>query len=118
MTRHDGLEQIGKICSQNELCVFGVELRDEWSRTPQPVYICSILPTVVFVAVALPLNEVLQSSTEHATVDYRFNFILLFSVDQNGIWRWVTPTSGDRVRRCSQQFDHWEDGVEAAHGLQ
>ena len=33
-TRHDGLEWIGKICSQNELYVFGVELRDEWSRTP------------------------------------------------------------------------------------
>jgi hypothetical protein len=81
------------------------------------VYVRSILPTVVFIAVALPLNEVLQSSAEHATVDYRFNFILLFSVDQNGVWRWATPTSGDRIRRCSQQFDHWEDGVEAAHGL-
>jgi len=80
------------------------------------VYIRSILPTVVFIAVALPLNEVLQPSTEHATVDYHFNFILLFSIDQNRIRRWATPTSGDRIRRCSQQFDHWKDGVEAAHG--
>jgi hypothetical protein len=71
----------------------------------------------VFIAVAFPLNEVLQSSLEQATVDHRFNFILLFSVNQNGIRRWVTPPSGDRVQRCSQQFDHWKDGVETAHGL-
>jgi hypothetical protein len=92
----------------------GIELRDELRR----VYVCSILPTVVFIAVALPLNEVLQPSAEQATVDHRFNFILLFSVDQNGIRRWATPMSGDRIQRCSQQFDHQKDGVETAHRLQ
>jgi len=91
----------------------GVELRDKLRR----VYVRSILPAVVFIAVALPLNEVLQSPAEQATIDHRFNFILLFSVDQNGIRRWATPTSGDRIRRCSQQFDHWKDRVETAHRL-
>src|SRR5882672_10411107 len=91
----------------------GVELRNKLRR----VYVRSILPAVVFVAVALPLNEVLQSPVEQATIDHCFNFILLFSVDQNGIRRWATPTSGDRIQRCSQQFDHWKDRVETAHRL-
>jgi hypothetical protein len=91
----------------------GVELRDKLRR----VYVRSILPAVVFIAVALPLNEVLQPPAEQATIEHRFNFILLFSIDQNWIRRWATPTSGDRIRRCSQQFDHWEDGVETAHRL-
>ena len=41
----------------------------------------------------------------------------IFSVNQNGIRRWVTPLSGDQVWRCSQQFDHWKDRVEMTHGL-
>jgi hypothetical protein len=81
------------------------------------VYVRGILPAVVLIAVALPMNEVLQLPAEQVTIDHCFNFILLFSVDQNGIGRWATPMTGDRVRRCSQQFDHWKDGVETAHRL-
>ena len=71
----------------------------------------------MFIAVALPLNEVLQLSSEHPAVDHCLNFILLFSVDQNGIQRWVTLLFRDQVWRCSQQLDHWKDWVETAHGL-
>ena len=63
-------------------------------------YICSILPAIVFIAVTFPLDEVLESSPEYAAIKDSFNFIMFLSIDQDGVWWWVTLSSWDRIRRC------------------
>jgi len=44
------------------------------------MYIRSLFPAIVLIAVAFPMNKVLQSSSEHATIDNRLNLILFFSI--------------------------------------
>jgi len=57
--------------------VFAVELRCEfWCG-----HLGSGLPGIVFAAVSLPLNEVLESSPVPTTVEYFLYFPLQFSVD-------------------------------------
>jgi len=64
--------------------VFAMELRCEfWSRDFR-----GRLPRIVFTAISLPLNKVLESSPVPMTVEYLFYFPLRFSVDNNG-WRVV-----------------------------
>jgi len=60
--------------------VFAMELRCEfWCRN-----FGSRLPGIVFVAISLPLNEVLESSLMPMTVEYFLYFPLCFSVDDYG----------------------------------
>ena len=60
--------------------VFAMELRCEfWYRN-----FGSRLPRIVFVAVSLPLNEVLESSPIPTTVKYFLYFPLCCSVDNYG----------------------------------
>jgi len=60
--------------------VFAMELRCEfWCGN-----FGSRLPGTVFVAVSLPLNEVLESSLVPTTVEYFLYFPLRFSVDDYG----------------------------------
>jgi hypothetical protein len=56
--------------------VGGVKLCNQLRR----VYIRSLFPAIVLIAVAFPMNKVLQSSSEHATVDNHLNLILFFSI--------------------------------------
>jgi len=57
--------------------VFAMELRCEfWYRNFR-----SGLLGIVFVAISLPLNEVLESSLVPTTVEYFLYFLLWFSVD-------------------------------------
>jgi hypothetical protein len=57
--------------------VGGVKLCNQLRR----VYIRSLSPAIVLIAVAFPMNEILQLSSEHATIDNHLNLILLFSID-------------------------------------
>ena len=57
-------------------------------------YICSILPAIVLITVTFPLDEVLESSPENATIKDGFNFIMFLSIDQDGVWWWVTLVLG------------------------
>jgi len=62
--------------------VFVMELRCEfWCGN-----FGSGLPGIVFSAVSLLLNEVLESSPVPTTVEYLFYFPLCFSVDDYGRW--------------------------------
>jgi hypothetical protein len=56
--------------------VGGVKLCNQLWR----MYIRSLFAAIVLIAVAFPMNKVLQSSLEHATIDNRLNLILLFSI--------------------------------------
>ena len=93
--------------------MIGVELLDQ----PWRVYILGVLPAIVLIAVALPLDEVLESSPKHTTVEYCSDLILFVAIDQDGVRRRPTPMSMDWIRRSWYQFDHWENGVEMAHGF-
>jgi len=60
--------------------VFAMELRCEfWSRD-----FGGGLPRIVFTAISLLLDDVLESSLVPTTVEYLFYFPLWFSVDDNG----------------------------------
>jgi len=65
----------------------------------------------VFIAVTFPLDEVLESSPEYAAIKDSFNFIMFLSIDQDRIWRWITPSSRNRIWGCRHQFDHRKDRV-------
>ena len=73
-----------------------VKLRNQRWR----VYICSILPAIVFIAVTFPLDEVLESSLEYVAIKNGFNFIMFLSINQDGVWWWVALSSWDRICRC------------------
>jgi len=57
----------------------------------------SRLPRVVFVAVSLPLDEILESSPVPATVEYLLYFPLHFSINDYGQWVVFHFPSCDRV---------------------
>jgi len=57
----------------------------------------SRLPRVVFVAVSLPLDEILESSPVPATVEYLLYFPLRFSINDYGQWVVFHFPSCDRV---------------------
>jgi hypothetical protein len=75
------------------------------------VYICSVLSAVVLITVTFPLDEVLESSSENVTIKDGFDFIMFLSIDQDGVWWWVTLSSWDRICGCGHQFDHRKDRV-------
>jgi len=75
------------------------------------VDVCGRFPAVVFVAIAFPLDEILKLPPRYMAVEYGFDFILLLSVNQDRIWRWITPSSRNRIRGCRHQFDHRKDRV-------
>src|SRR6267154_5125632 len=75
-----------------------------------------IFPTVVFVVVAFPLDQVLKLLPEHPAIKYSFNFVVFLSINQDRIWWRTTTSSRNWIRRCRHQFDHWKDGVETTHG--
>jgi len=73
--------------------VFAMELHCEfWCRDFR-----SGLLGIVFVAISLPLNEVLESSLVPTTVEYFLYFPLRFSVDDYGQWVVLRRASCNRV---------------------
>ena len=86
--------------------VFAIELRCEfWSRD-----FGGGLPGIVFTAISLPLDKVLESSPVPMTVEYLFHFPLWFSIDDYG-WRVVLCFPAcDRVVRSRGKLyyvEHW-----------
>ena len=86
--------------------VFAMELRCEfWYRD-----FGSKLPEIVFTAISLPLDKILESSLVPMTVEYLFYFPLWFSVDDYG-WQVVLcfPACNQVVRSRSELYyvEHW-----------
>jgi len=68
------------------------------------------LPGIVFAAVSLPLNEVLESSPVPTTVEYFLYFLLRFFVDDYGRWVVLRVASCNRVvwsRSKLHYVEHW-----------
>jgi len=86
--------------------VFAMELCCEfWCRN-----FGSRLPGIVFAAVSLPLNEVLESSLMPMTVEYFLYFLLCFSIDDYGQWVVLHFASCNRVVRSRSEpyyVEHW-----------
>jgi len=57
----------------------------------------SRLPGIVFMAISLPLNKVLESSPVPTTVEYFLYFPLCFSVNDYGQWVVLHRASCNRV---------------------
>ena len=73
------------------------------------------LPGIVFTAIFLPLDEVLESSLVPTTVKYLFYFPLQFSVDDYG-WRVVLCFPAcDRVVRSQSELYYVEHWMELLH---
>jgi len=73
--------------------VFAMKLHCEfWCRDFR-----SGLPGIVFMAISLPLNEVLESSPVSTTIKYFLYFLLHFSVDDYGWWVVLYHASCNRV---------------------
>ena len=84
--------------------VFAMELHCEfWCRD-----FGSGLPGIVFAAVSLPLNEVLESFPVPMTVEYFLYFPLRFSVDDYGQWVVLHRASCNRVVRGQSKLYYVE----------
>jgi len=79
------------------------------------VAICDRLPGVVFAAISLPLDEVLEPSPVLATVEDLFHFPLLFSINK---YRWrvsIWFMAWYWVLQSGRQFDAIEDRIKLSH---
>ena len=73
------------------------------------------LPGIVFMAISLPLDEVLESSPVPTTVEYLFYFPLRFSVDDYGRWVVLCFSACDRVVRSRSELYYVEHWIELLH---
>ena len=91
--------------------VFAMELHCEfWCRD-----FGSGLPGIVFAAVSLPLNEVLESSLVPTTVKYFLYLPLCFSVDNYGQWVVLHFASCNRVIWSQSELHYVEHWIELLH---
>jgi len=93
--------------------VFAMELRCEfWCRN-----FGSRLPGIVFSAISLSLNEVLESSPVPTTVEYLFYFLLRFSVDDYGRWVVLRLAFCNRVVWGRSKLHYVEHWMELLHSV-
>ena len=75
------------------------------------------LPGIVFVAISLPLNEVLESSLVPMTVKYFLYFPLHFSVDDYGRWVVLHLASCNQVVWGQSKLHYIEHWMELLHPM-
>ena len=93
--------------------MFAIELHCEfWCRDFR-----SGLPEIVFAAVFLPLNEVLESSLVPTTVEYFLYFPLHFSVNDYGWWVVLCCASYNRVIQDRSKLHYVEHWMELLHSV-
>ena len=51
------------------------------------MHLCGILPAIVLIAVALPLDKVLESSPEYLAVPYGLYFIVFLTINKDQVRR-------------------------------
>ena len=84
--------------------VFAMELRCEFRSGD----FGGRLPGIVFTAISLPLDEVLESSPVPTTVKYFLHLPLCFSVDNYGWWMVLCHASCNRVVRGQSKLHYVE----------
>jgi len=91
--------------------VFAMELRCEfWSRD-----FGGGLPRIVFTAISLLLDEVLESSLVPTTVEYLFYFPLRLSVDNNGQQVVLCFPACNQVVQSQSKLHYVEHWMELLH---
>ena len=75
----------------------------------------SRFPGIVFAAISLPLNEVLESSPVPTTVKYFLYFPLRFSIDDYGWWVVLHLASCNWVIRGRSKLHYVEHWMELLH---
>jgi len=91
--------------------VFAIELHCEfWCGN-----FGSGLPRIVFMAVFLPLNEVLESSLVPMTVEYLLYFPLRFSINDYGQWVVLRLASYNWVIWSQSKLHYVEHWIELLH---
>ena len=116
MSQNDGLgmKNVVELCASDvsrSSGVFAMELHCEfWCRD-----FGSGLPGIVFVAISLPLNEVLESSPVPTTVEYFLYFPLYFSVDDYGQWVVLRRASCNRVVQGRSKLHYVKHWIELLH---
>jgi len=91
--------------------VFAMELRCEfWSRD-----FGGRLLGIVFTAISLLLDEVLESSLVPTTVEYLFYFRLQFSIDDYGQWVVLCFPACNRVVQSRSELYYVEHWMELLH---
>jgi len=91
--------------------VFAMELRCEFRSGD----FRGRLPGIVFTAISLPLDEVLESSPVPMTVEYLFYFPLRFSVDDYGQRVVFCFLACDRVVRSWSELHYIKHWMELLH---
>ena len=109
-----GMKNIVELCAldvSRSSRVFAMELRCEfWCGDFR-----SRLPGIVFAAVSLSLNEVLESSLVPTTVEYFLYFLLRFSVDDYGWWVVLRCAFCNQVIRGQSKLHYVEHWMELLH---
>jgi len=102
-----GMKNVVELCTSDvsqSSGVFAMELRCEfWCGN-----FGSGLPGIVFVAISLPLNEVLESSPVPTTVEYFLYFPLCFSINDYGWWVVLCFASCNRVIQSRSELYYIE----------
>ena len=75
------------------------------------------LPGIVFVAVSLPFNEVLESSPVPTTVEYLLYFSFCFSVDDYGRWVVFRFSSWNWVIQSRSKLHYIKHWMELLHPM-
>jgi len=111
-----GMKNVVELCvldMSRSSGVFAMELHYEfWCRN-----FGGGLPGIVFSAVSLLLNEVLESSPVPTTVKYLFYFPLCFSVDDYGWWVVLCLAPCNRVVRGRSKLHYVEYWMELLHPM-
>jgi len=109
-----GIKNVVELCTSDvsrSSRVFAMELHCEfWCGNFR-----SGLPGIVFSAISLLLNEILESSPVLTTVEYLFYFLLCFSVDDYGQWVVLHLASCNRVVRGQGKLHYVEHWMELLH---
>ena len=109
-----GMKNVVELCTSNmsrSSGVFVTELCCEfWCRN-----FGSRFPGIVFAAISLPLNEVLESSPVPTTVKYFLYFPLRFSIDDYGWWVVLRLASCNWVIRGRSKLHYVEHWMELLH---
>jgi hypothetical protein len=72
-------------------------------------------PRVVFCPKALPLDQVLESTSVDSAVEDLFNFPVFLLAYDDRVWWWLCAAIRDGIQRRGRQLDHIEDWVESLH---
>jgi len=72
---------------------------------------------IVFTAISLPFNEVLESSPVPTTVEYLLYFLLCFSIDDYGQWVVFHFSSWNRVVQSRSKLHYVKYWMELLHSM-